>query len=200
MTDRIEAAPQHSPPPAGATAHRRAVAVLAGVGAFAFILDLITKQLATRLLDPVEPVRLLGGALYLSLTRNSGAAFSLFKDFTFIFPLITLAVVSWIGYLARRLRSGAWALSLGLVLGGAVGNLADRLFRAPAPFSGHVVDFLSLFDPHGQAWPIFNVADMALVGGVALAMGLELTGRRRDGSRAGSTQQARAHQTGSVLS
>jgi signal peptidase II len=74
-------------------------------------------------------------------------------------------------------------LALGLVLGGALGNVADRLFRAPGPLVGHVVDFVSLFDDSGQVWPVFNLADSALCVGVVLAVLLELTGRRRDGSR-----------------
>jgi signal peptidase II len=168
----------------GATGARRGAQVwLAVVAAIALLLDLASKEIATKLLDPAEPVKLLGGALYLSLTRNAGAAFSLFRDFTFVFPIITLGVVVWIGWMARTLRSMPWAISLGLVLGGALGNLMDRLFRAPAPFHGHVVDFFSLFDPHGQVWPIFNVADMALVTGVVLAVLLELLGRHRDGTR-----------------
>nr|MBA3488740.1 signal peptidase II [Longispora sp. (in: high G+C Gram-positive bacteria)] len=65
----------------------------------------------------------------------------------------------------------------------ALGNLIDRLFRAPGPMRGAVIDFLSLFDPHGGVWPIFNIADSALVIGVCLAVLLELTGRRMDGSR-----------------
>jgi signal peptidase II len=85
--------------------------------------------------------------------------------------------------MARRLRSLPWAIALGMVLGGVVGNLLDRIFRAPGPFHGHVVDFVSVFDPHGQVFPIFNVADMALTGGVSLAILLELLGRQRDGSR-----------------
>jgi signal peptidase II len=70
------------------------------------------------------------------------------------------------------------------VLGGALGNLADRLFRAPGPFEGHVVDMISLFAPYGQGFAVFNVADSCLSVGVVLAVLLELTGRQRDGSRA----------------
>jgi signal peptidase II len=164
-------------------ASRRALGYLAGVSALVLLVDILSKQLATSLLDPDHPVRLLGGALYLSLTRNPGAAFSLFRDFTAIFPLIALGVAVWIGFMARNLRSTPWAVALGLVLGGAVGNVIDRIFRAPAFLSGHVVDFFSLFDPHGRAFAIFNVADMALTFGVILAVLLELLGRQRDGSR-----------------
>ncbi|WP_020521927.1 signal peptidase II [Catelliglobosispora koreensis] len=161
----------------------RALALFAAVCGLAILLDQVTKEIATKTLDPYEPVKLLGGALYLSLTRNSGAAFSMFKDSTFIFPIIGLAVTAWILWMTRTLRSIPWAIGLALVLGGALGNLIDRLFRAPSPFHGHVVDFFSLFDPHGQVFPIFNVADMALTFGVILLVLLELTGRQRDGSR-----------------
>ena len=162
---------------------RRAVLWLGGIAALVLGLDAITKEIATKLLDPDEPVKLLGGVLYLSLTRNAGAAFSLFRDFTMIFPIIALGVAVWIGFMARSLRSVPWGVALGLILGGALGNLTDRIFRAPGPFKGHVVDFFSLFDPHGQAFPIFNVADMALTFGVILAVLLEVLGRHRDGTR-----------------
>jgi signal peptidase II len=147
-------------------------------------LDVLTKYLAVTHLTDRPPVRTLGGALYLDLTFNSGAAFSLGTGITWLFPLVTLVVTVWIVTLARRLRSVVWAVALGLVLGGAFGNVGDRLFRAPGFLVGHVVDFASLFGPNGQHWPIFNLADSSLCCGVVLALLLELTGRRRDGSRA----------------
>lgn len=161
----------------------RALLILVGTALVAFGVDLGTKHLAVVELTDREPVELFGGAVYLNLTRNSGAAFSLGSDYTFVFPVITMVVIGWIGWMALRLRSLPWALSLGLVLGGALGNLADRIFRAPGVFVGHVVDMVSLFDPYGQVWPVFNVADSALVSGVVLAVVLELTGRQRDGTR-----------------
>jgi signal peptidase II len=160
-----------------------AVAVLLGIAVLAWLADLGTKHLALAALSDRDPVRLLGGSVYLTLTRNSGAAFSLASDHTWVFPLVTAAVIGWIGWMALQLRSLPWAISLGLVLGGALGNLTDRIFRAPGVFVGHVVDMVSLFDPYGQVWPIFNLADSALVSGVVLAVLLELTGRQRDGSR-----------------
>ena len=158
--------------------------MLAATAPLALLADIVTKQLAVSALEHREPVRLLGGAVYLVLIRNSGAAFSLGTGYTFVFPLITVLVVGWIGWTARRLRSVPWALALGLVLGGALGNLTDRIFRAPGPFVGHVVDFISVFDDGGRVFPVFNVADSALCVGVALAVLLELTGRRVDGTRA----------------
>ncbi|MFI7543196.1 signal peptidase II [Actinoplanes sp. NPDC049599] len=163
---------------------RRAVAVLAGTALLAVVLDQVVKELSTKGLTEGEPVRILGGLIYLSLMRNSGAAFSLGSGYTWVFPLVTLVVICWIGYLARKLRSVPWAIALGLVLGGALGNLGDRLFRAPGPLQGHVVDMISLFGPYAEYFAVFNIADSCLSVGVVLAVLLELTGRQRDGSRA----------------
>jgi signal peptidase II len=160
------------------------VAVLAITALLAVVLDQLVKELSTKGLTEGEPVRILGGLIYLSLLRNSGAAFSLGSGYTWVFPLVTLVVIGWIAYMARRLRSVPWAIALGLVLGGALGNLGDRLFRAPGPFQGHVVDMISLFGPYGEHFAVFNIADSCLSVGVVLAVLLELTGRQRDGSRA----------------
>ncbi|WP_433534895.1 signal peptidase II [Micromonospora sp. CA-249363] len=171
--------------PGGGKPRPRAVAILAGVALVALLADLVTKHLALAALTDREPVRALGGLVYFSLTRNSGAAWSIGADYTWVFPLITIGVVGWIVWMALRLRSLPWAVSLGLVLGGALGNLMDRIFRAPAPFHGHVVDMISVFGPYGEYFPVFNLADSSLVCGVVLAVLLELTGRQRDGRRAG---------------
>lgn len=159
------------------------MAVLGGTALVALALDQWVKHLSTENLDPQEPVKILGGLIYLSLLRNSGAAFSFGSAYTWIFPVITLVVIGWIGWMATKLRSVPWALALGLVLGGALGNLTDRLFRAPGPFQGHVVDMISVFAPYGQQFAVFNIADSCLTVGVCLAVLLELTGRQRDGSR-----------------
>lgn len=162
----------------------RAVAILGITAVLAVALDQWVKWLCTEHLTEGEPVRILGGLVYLSLLRNSGAAFSMGSEHTWVFPVITLVVIGWIVFMATRLRSVPWAISLGLVLGGAFGNLADRLFRAPGPFQGHVVDMISLFAPYAEKFAVFNVADSCLSVGVALAVVLELTGRQRDGRRA----------------
>ena len=162
----------------------RAVAVLGATALIAVALDQWVKWLCTEHLTEGRPVRILGGLVYLSLLRNSGAAFSFGSTHTWVFPVITLIVIGWIGWMATRLRSVPWAVALGLVLGGAFGNLGDRLFRAPGPFQGHVVDMISLFAPYAEKFAVFNVADSCLSVGVALAVLLELTGRQRDGSRA----------------
>ena len=163
--------------------HGRSIAVLVIVALVVYAIDIISKQFVVAHLSDGRPVRLLGGALYLVFTRNSGAAFSLGTGYTWIFPLITLGVIGWIVFMASKLRSVPWAIALGLVLGGAFGNFTDRIFRAPGPLRGEVIDFLSFLSPTGRHFAIFNLADSALVCGVVLAILLELAGRRRDGSR-----------------
>lgn len=172
-------------------ARRGALGFLLASAAAVLLVDLVTKQLTVEMLAGAEPVRLLGGAVYLVYATNSGAAFGIGSSYTFVFPLVSFAVIGWIGWMAWRMRSTPWGLALGALLGGATGNLVDRLFRPPGPMQGEVVDMISLFDPYGRFWPVFNVADSALVVGVALVVWLELTGRRRDGTRVPSTRRAR---------
>jgi signal peptidase II len=160
-----------------------AIAVLAIATVLVVALDQWTKQLALTSLSDGSAVRLLGGAVYLDLTRNSGAAFSIGTGVTFVFPLVATVVLGLILWFSRQLRSWPWALAMGLVLGGAMGNLIDRLFRAPSPLQGHVVDFISVFAPNGETFPIFNTADSALFCGVVLAIALEFLGFRRNGTR-----------------
>ena len=161
----------------------RAIVVLGVTAALAVALDQWVKWLSTEHLTEGEPVRILGGLIYLSLLRNSGAAFSFGSGHTWVFPVITVIVIGWIVWMARKLRSVPWAVALGLVLGGALGNLSDRVFRAPGPFRGHVVDMFSFLDDHAGHFPVFNIADSALTVGVGLAILLEFMGRRRDGTR-----------------
>ena len=180
---------QQPPAEAGASrpgSVRRAVTVLGAVAAVMVAADFATKEIALATLNYRDDVTVIPGVLYWSLIRNSGAAFSLGEDYTWIFPIVAIVVAGWIGWMARTLRSIPWAISLGLVLGGAVGNLIDRIFREPSVFQGHVVDFVSVFQPGGGAFPIFNWADSSLSIGVVLAVLLELTGRQRDGSRISS--------------
>ncbi|RAS61616.1 signal peptidase II [Lentzea atacamensis] len=155
------------------------LAILAG-GVLA--LDVLTKVLSVAFLEDADPIKLFGGVLYLTFVRNPGAAFGLAEGMTWILALIALGVAGFILWISRNLRSQPWAVGLGLVLGGAVGNLADRLFREPGPMRGHVVDFLSLFDPFGQVWPVFNVADMAIVSGGATIIVLALMRHDYDGT------------------
>jgi signal peptidase II len=163
---------------------RRRVLLLAAVAAVVLALDVSSKIIAVAELEGREPVELLGGALYLPLIRNGGAAFGLAEGWTAVLALIAIGVVGFIGWIARKLRSAPWAIGLGMVLGGALGNLGDRIFRAPGPLRGHVVDFLSLFDPYGRVWPVFNLADSAICVGGVLIVTMALLQRDYDGTRA----------------
>jgi len=163
---------------------RTRVRLLAGIAALVLVADVLTKVLAVARLEGTGPVELLGGAVYLVLVRNPGAAFSLATGYTWVLSLVAVAVVVVIVRIARRLRSTGWAVALGLVLGGALGNLSDRIFRAPGPLQGHVVDVVSLFAPDGSVWPVFNLADSSIVSGGVLLVLLALTGRELDGTRA----------------
>jgi signal peptidase II len=156
---------------------------LTGVAVAVVAADLVTKLLVVSKLQDNEPIRLLGGLFYLIHTRNTGAAFSLASGFTIALTMIAVGVIVFILYLSRRLYSVGWAVALGMVLGGAAGNLVDRIFRAPGPLRGGVVDFIALLDPVHPAFPVFNVADSSLCIGVALAVLLELRGRSIDGTR-----------------
>jgi len=158
--------------------------LLLGLAIAVLALDVGSKLLVVATLSDREPLRLLGGALYLTEARNTGAAFSFAEGATVVFTLIAVAVVVVIVRTARRLFSTGWAVALGLVLGGAVGNLIDRVFRDPGFLRGGVVDFISLFDPFGRVWPIFNVADSAIVCGGVLGALLAFRGIEFDGRRA----------------
>ncbi|HKS45260.1 MAG TPA: signal peptidase II [Amycolatopsis sp.] len=161
---------------------RRRVGLLAVVAVLAFGLDLVTKAVVASTLEGREPVRIFGGLVYLQLIRNPGAAFGMATGMTWVLALVAMAVVIALIWFARRLRSAGWAFGLGLVLAGALGNLIDRLFRAPGPLRGHVVDFISVFGPNGDVWPVFNVADSSICVGGALIVLLSLLGREYDGS------------------
>jgi signal peptidase II len=137
-------------------------------------------------IEPGEDIRVLGGLFYLTQLRNIGAAFSFAEGWTVVFSLIAVVVAVVIVRTARRLFSTGWAVALGLVLGGAMGNLVDRIFRAPGFLRGGVVDFLSAFAPDGRVWPVFNVADSAIVCGGILGALLALRGIEFDGTRVGA--------------
>lgn len=122
------------------------------------VVDQVTKVLAVEHLTGAGYVPLLGEYLGLKLIYNPGAAFGMASGMTWVLALITVGVIVAIVRLARSLSSRVWGATLGLLLGGAVGNLIDRLVRAPGVLRGHVVDFLSYWD-----WFVGNVADIAIV-------------------------------------
>jgi signal peptidase II len=161
----------------------RRAAILLSAAVVVFALDLVTKVVALAELEGKEPVRALGGLVYLQIVRNPGAAFSIATGMTWVLALVAIGVVVAIIWILPKLRSTGWAVGLGLVLAGALGNLVDRFFRAPGPLRGHVVDFVSLFGPNGEHWPVFNVADSSIVVGGILIVLLSLLGHEYDGRR-----------------
>jgi len=150
------------------------------VAAFVLAADAITKAIVVSHLREDEPVHLIGNVLELWLTRNSGAAFSVGTGQTAVFTLIAIGVIVAIVRTARRLYSLGWAVALGLLLGGAAGNLADRIFRAPGLFRGDVVDWIGVTPRY---YPIFNLADSAIVCGGILIVILAMRGYHLDGTR-----------------
>ncbi|UQU67448.1 signal peptidase II [Couchioplanes caeruleus] len=146
---------------------RRRRGWLAGAALLAVAIDVATKSAAAAWL-PGNPVELVAG-LQLRVTRNPGAAFSIGTDVTWVFTIIAVVVIAGIFWYARRITHRGWAVALGVIAGGAAGNLVDRLFRAPGVGRGHVVDFLYL-----DWWPTFNLADSFLMCGVAVAILLSL--------------------------
>jgi signal peptidase II len=170
--------------PARVDSRRRRVGLFAIIAVLVLALDVVSKLLVvSKLPESHPPERLLGGVLYLNQERNSGAAFSLGTGFTIVLTVVALAVVAVIVRTAGRLRSAGWAVSLGLILGGALGNLGDRVFRAPGLGRGHVVDWISVFGSYDRYWPIFNLADSAIVCGAILAALLVLLGVEFDGRK-----------------
>lgn len=142
---------------------RRGATILFATAAVVFTFDRLTKVWAAHALAD-RPIDLIGGVLTLRYTTNSGGAFSLGQRTPWLFAGATLIVSGLIVLTAFRDRNAVSALGLGLVLGGALGNLADRALRGPG-LSGHVVDFIDL-----HWWPVFNVADSAIViGAVVIA-------------------------------
>jgi len=165
--------------PLNAGRRPRRVGVFLGVAAFVLAADVISKALVVARMPGHPPIRLVGSLLQLTYTRNGGAAFSIGGSMTIVFTAIALGVVIYIARTARNLRSLGWAVALGLLLGGATGNLLDRIFRAPGVFQGHVIDWIEL--PH---WPVFNLADSAICCAGAIVVVLAMRGIRLDGTRA----------------
>ncbi len=170
-------------------ARPRLLWVTLGVALGVIVIDQITKAIALATLQPriaagEGPIEVIGSVLRLTFVENTGAGFGIGSNFTWVFALIAVIVAVVIIRTARRLGSVAWAIALGGLLGGAMGNLVDRVIRAPGfgeayagPGQGYVVDFIQL--PY---WPVFNVADMSIVGSAILMViltirGIPLTGR-----------------------
>jgi signal peptidase II len=156
---------------------RLLVAVVAVAG---LTVDIVTKIIAVVHLEPLIPIRLLGGVLTLRLIRNPGAAFSQGQRFTYVFAIAGILVLAFVIIkLVPRIGHPAWAVAIGLLCAGVAGNLTDRLFRPPGVLRGHVIDFLEL--PY---WPVFNVADICITSAaimiifLSIVKGIAITGER----------------------
>ncbi|AXE77436.1 signal peptidase II [Streptomyces atratus] len=156
---------------------KRRIMVLFAVAVFAYLLDLISKMIVVAKLEHHPPVEIVGDWLKLDAIRNAGAAFGIGEAFTIIFTFIAATVIVVIARLARKLYSLPWAIALGLLLGGALGNLTDRIFRAPGAFEGAVVDFIA-----PAHFAVFNLADSAIVCGGILIVILSFKGLDPDGT------------------
>ena len=158
----------------------RALVILAVVALAVYAADRLSKVWVLDNLELGKPVDVLGEFLQFNYVENSGAAFSIGSGYTWIIAIIASAAVVLIIVFARRIRSVAWALLFGMLLGGAAGNLTDRLTREPGFGQGHVIDFIQVY-----LFPaIFNVADIFVVSAMGLFVLLTLLGLRLDGTKA----------------
>ena len=158
----------------------RALLVLALVAVGGYALDQISKALVVSSMTEGETARVLGDVLQLHFIRNPGAAFSFATGLTWVFSLIAAGVVVFVVWFAPRIRSSLWAIVFGLLLGGVLGNLTDRLFREPSFGLGHVVDFI--YTPWMMP-AIYNIADSCIVVSMVLFLYLTLRGIGLDGRR-----------------
>ena len=167
--------------PEGSGARRRlsrrtVLWTIAAIGAVIAVIDQITKNWAVDSLPLLEPQPFIGEILQLTLLYNSGAAWGMGAEITPVVTCLQLAIVAGvIVFAVKAVRSPWYTAALGLIMGGALGNIHDRLLREPGPFRGAVVDFLEL-----PNWPVFNIADMAVVGGAIMIVALGVFGVASD--------------------
>ena len=161
---------------AGTTGRSRRALALYGTAAAVLALDQLTKHLVVSNLAGRPPVDLVGDVVQLRYTTNSGGAFSLLTGAPLFFGIMAMVIIGGIVYASRRAQPLSMLVILGLILGGALGNLTDRLLRGDALLRGDVVDFIKV-----GIWPVFNLADSCIVvGGLLLAILLGRAERDQD--------------------
>lgn len=121
------------------------------------VIDQLSKSWAVSYLERRDPIELFGGLLKLNHTTNSGAAFNIGANLTIFLTVFAMIVTTMLIIFARRVVEPRWTIGFGVLLGGVIGNLSDRIFREPRALHGHVIDFIQL-----PNWPIFNIADIAI--------------------------------------
>jgi signal peptidase II len=154
LTESDDAVSHPSSLPSRSRSHLVLFGAVAGA---TYLVDVLTKVVAVERLEDRPPVQVVGELLQLTLHRNPGAAFSTGTSYTVVLSCIAVAAVGVVLWYSRRLASPLWAVGLGCLLGGVLGNLTDRVFRAPGFMRGHVVDFFQL-----PNFPVFNVADICI--------------------------------------
>lgn len=169
---------------------------MAVVALCVYLADQVAKALVVSSLYQGQQIEVLGQLLQLHFVKNAGAAFSIGSGSTWIFSIVGVGVLGFVIWYAPRIRSTAWAVLFGLLLGGLLGNLTDRLFREPGFGMGHVIDFLQI--PLLPA--IFNLADVAIVSSMALFLivtlrGIGLDGRRQHEAETASGEEADVHKS-----
>ncbi len=142
---------------------------LYGVAWFVWVLDLATKLWAISTLSDRSNIKVLGDFFQLTLVRNPGAAFSIAEGATIFLTLFGFFVLAVIFYFSTKITSKGWSVVLGLAMGGILGNLVDRIFREPGVLRGHVIDWLQV-----PNFPVFNIADSAIVAAAGISMLLSL--------------------------
>jgi signal peptidase II len=158
---------------------RRALLIaLFSIAGVVLVLDQVTKAWALDALADGERRQVIGDLLGLQLVFNPGAALSIATGMTWLLTVVAMVVIVVVVRASRRIGSRAWAIALGLLLGGALGNLVDRWIREPGPARGHVVDFIAY-----AHWFVGNVADIAIVVAAVMVVILAATGLHLDGTR-----------------
>lgn len=178
---RTPLSPQGEPaitePTVSPTVPRSAVRLFVIVAAVVLVIDQVTKVLAVELLEGQPSTTLIPGLLDLTFLRNPGAAFGQGSSMTIVLTVIAIVVAGVVLRMATRLRDRGWAVGLGLLLAGAVGNLIDRIFREPEPLRGQVVDFID-YGPF-----VGNVADIALTAAAVVIVWRTVRGVAIDGTK-----------------
>ncbi|WP_367650339.1 signal peptidase II [Nocardioides sp. zg-DK7169] len=169
-------APQ-GPATTRAGGRRRHIILFAVIALTAYVIDMVTKVVAVDTLQDRD-ISVVGDLLVLNLVRNPGAAFSVGTEYTVALSCISIGALVAIVWLSRRIGEVWWAVGMGLLLAGVAGNLTDRILRDPGPLRGHVIDFLQI-----PNWPVFNVADMCVVGAAGLIIVQSFRGLRLNGTR-----------------
>lgn len=185
--------------PTGVGARRRAglglgpvLAIVLVLGGAIALIDQLSKDWAEANLPLLDPQPFLGEFLQFTLLYNSGAAWGMGSGITPVVTVLQICIaIGVVVFAVRAVRSPWYAIALAMILGGALGNIHDRLLRPPGPFRGEVVDFLEL-----PNWPVFNIADMGVVGGAILVVLLGVIGVSPDPAREAEEDAAAASAEG----